>query len=119
MIVTRRGFMQSILALGAAPAIVRADSLMRVVPREKGIITLDYLRSVARTLRGNSIDDPIATAQMWAATWAATHEDPLAQVAIITPKPGVVVGPPEEACRQAMRWFEERYPGQHAIVHFR
>jgi hypothetical protein len=30
----RRGFIGSILALGAAPAIVRADSLMRIVPRE-------------------------------------------------------------------------------------
>ena len=30
---TRRGFLLSCLALGAAPAIVRADSLMRVVPR--------------------------------------------------------------------------------------
>jgi hypothetical protein len=30
--VNRRGFLGSILALGAAPAIVRADSLMRVVP---------------------------------------------------------------------------------------
>jgi hypothetical protein len=28
----RRGFIGSILALGAAPAIVRADSLMRIVP---------------------------------------------------------------------------------------
>lgn len=28
----RRGFLGSILALGAAPAIVRADSLMRIVP---------------------------------------------------------------------------------------
>ena len=30
----RRGFIGSILALGVAPAIVRADSLMRVVPRD-------------------------------------------------------------------------------------
>lgn len=30
----RRGFLGSILALGAAPAIVRADSLMRIVPRD-------------------------------------------------------------------------------------
>ena len=30
----RRGFMGSILALGYAPAIVRADSLMRIVPRK-------------------------------------------------------------------------------------
>ena len=29
----RRGFLGSILALGAAPAIVRADSLMRIIPR--------------------------------------------------------------------------------------
>ena len=29
----RRGFLGSILELGAAPAIVRADSLMRIVPR--------------------------------------------------------------------------------------
>lgn len=31
---TRRSFMGSILALSAAPSIVRADSLMRIVPRE-------------------------------------------------------------------------------------
>lgn len=30
----RRGFLQSCLALAAAPAIVRADSLMRIVPRD-------------------------------------------------------------------------------------
>lgn len=30
----RRGFLTSILALGAAPAIVRADSLMRIVPMD-------------------------------------------------------------------------------------
>ena len=29
----RRGFLQSCIALAAAPAIVRADSLMRIVPR--------------------------------------------------------------------------------------
>lgn len=34
----RRGFMGSILALGAAPAIVRADALMRVRPRDDGIL---------------------------------------------------------------------------------
>jgi len=34
----RRGFLGSILALGAAPAIVRADSLMRVVPRDLALI---------------------------------------------------------------------------------
>ena len=34
----RRGFMGSILALGVAPAIVRADSLMRIVPRDMASI---------------------------------------------------------------------------------
>lgn len=36
----RRGFLGSILALGAAPAIVRADSLMRLVPVDT-LIALD------------------------------------------------------------------------------
>ena len=34
----RRGFLSSVLALGVAPAIVRADSLMRVVPRSAGFV---------------------------------------------------------------------------------
>lgn len=34
----RRGFLGSILALAAAPAIVRADSLMRIVPVETVVI---------------------------------------------------------------------------------
>lgn len=36
----RRGFLGSILALGAAPAIVRADSLMRIVPTDTLVIDL-------------------------------------------------------------------------------
>lgn len=35
----RRGFLGSILALGAAPAIVRADALMRIVPVDTVAIT--------------------------------------------------------------------------------
>lgn len=34
----RRSFLSSVLALGAAPAIVRADSLMRIVPRETALL---------------------------------------------------------------------------------
>lgn len=34
----RRGFLGSILALAAAPAIVRADSLMRLVPVETTVV---------------------------------------------------------------------------------
>lgn len=41
------------LALGAAPAIVRAESLMRLwVPRQD-VLTLDALRRAVRTLRDN------------------------------------------------------------------
>lgn len=38
MNMNRRGFLGSILALGAAPAIVRADSLMRIVPMDAAIL---------------------------------------------------------------------------------
>jgi len=34
----RRGFLQSIIAAGAAPAIVRADSLMRIVQKGTSVI---------------------------------------------------------------------------------
>jgi hypothetical protein len=37
----RRSFLGSILALAAAPAIVRADSLMRVIPRETSLLIED------------------------------------------------------------------------------
>ena len=36
----RRGFLQSILALSAAPAIVRADALMRVIQWDTEILTV-------------------------------------------------------------------------------
>lgn len=42
---TRRSFLGSILALGAAPAIVRADALMRVVPRETTLLADDVIFS--------------------------------------------------------------------------
>lgn len=35
----RRSFLQSILLTATAPAIVRADSLMRIVPRDTTILT--------------------------------------------------------------------------------
>ena len=37
----RRGFLTSILAAGVAPAIVRADSLMRIVPMDAAFFYLD------------------------------------------------------------------------------
>ena len=48
----RRGFLRGIIAAAAAPAIVRADSLMRIVPREatiavptvkNGLMTLEMM----------------------------------------------------------------------------
>ena len=45
----RRGFMGSILALGAAPAIVRADALMRVRPRNEVI----FGRGLSDSIEGN------------------------------------------------------------------
>lgn len=58
----RRGFLSAILAAGAAPAIVRADSLMRVVPRETLVLAAEapYLSadaSMARTLFGALTDE--------------------------------------------------------------
>lgn len=41
----RRGFLGSILALGAAPAIVRADSLMRIIPREAAVVGVEFFES--------------------------------------------------------------------------
>lgn len=44
--ITRRGFLTGMLALGAAPAIVRAESLMRIwVPRQE-VLTLDMIRAL-------------------------------------------------------------------------
>lgn len=37
--INRRGFLSSCLALAAAPAIVRSDSLMRIIPREVEVLT--------------------------------------------------------------------------------
>lgn len=38
---SRRGFLSSILAIAAAPAVVKASSLMKLVPTESGILTYD------------------------------------------------------------------------------
>ena len=52
--VTRRGFLGSILALGAAPAIVRAESIMRIAaPR---ILLLEQLPFVLETTQNRWLD---------------------------------------------------------------
>jgi hypothetical protein len=59
--VNRRGFLSSCLALAVAPAIVRADSLMRVVPRNLSIVlagdpieTFEDADGIATTADGES-----------------------------------------------------------------
>ena len=42
----RRSFLSSCLALAAAPAIVRADSLMRIVPRDVAIVAAPAVQSI-------------------------------------------------------------------------
>lgn len=56
----RRGFLGTCLALGVAPAIVRADSLMRIVPRETVMLTSgESLDPFIEMLRAESILDVI------------------------------------------------------------
>ena len=51
----RRGFLGSILALGAAPAIVRADSLMRIIPRGLIVPPLEINMLPPPVFRGNRL----------------------------------------------------------------
>lgn len=54
--VNRRGFLGSILLAGVAPAIVRADSLMRIVPIETLVEQVDVTDLViASRMPGNSL----------------------------------------------------------------
>lgn len=45
---TRRGFLSGILAIGAAPAIVRADSLMKIVATKQAIVLPVSLKEMTR-----------------------------------------------------------------------
>ena len=46
----RRGFLGSILALGAAPAIVRAESLMTLWVPSQEVVELDYIAALERSI---------------------------------------------------------------------
>lgn len=62
----RRGFLASCLALGAAPAIVRADSLMRIMPVETEILpasALFYGKSIPSLLAEQQIGARMALAR--------------------------------------------------------
>lgn len=54
----RRDFLGAILAAASAPAIVRADSLMRVIPRDTGVLTLAQVREIADLMRERCIPGP-------------------------------------------------------------
>ncbi len=57
--VSRRGFLGSVLALGAAPAIVRVSNLMPLwVPKHAGL-TLEMLRKARQQLIDNAINPAI------------------------------------------------------------
>lgn len=53
----RRGFLSALLSAGAAPAIVRADSLMRIVPLEVEVLTLDQIRKSADWARRHAVPE--------------------------------------------------------------
>ena len=56
--IDRRGFMSSIIALGAAPAIVRADSLMHIVPHNIEVLIDQTILDVQRlSARGRAKTD--------------------------------------------------------------
>jgi|LakMenEpi03Aug12_release.lakeMendotaPanAssembly.Ray.scaffolds.fasta_scaffold2345287_1 hypothetical protein len=56
--VSRRGFLTGMLALGAAPAIVRAESLMRLWVPPQEVLTLDAIRRAASQLMANRMAEP-------------------------------------------------------------
>ncbi len=70
----RRSFLSSMLALGAAPAIVRADSLMRIVPRETLVYEhVTYGRGYSITLDELYDERVAAQVRALAAAYRDTH----------------------------------------------
>jgi hypothetical protein len=110
--VNRRGFLTSILALGVAPAIVRADSLMKIVPVNTGITIYPSLRPdvsfddviakamretkeriVANVLNPFFVGDPVMVEKDWDKVREQGHMWRKAHVGeIFKPLDGVVVG---------------------------
>ncbi len=62
----RRGFLGAMLAAGVAPAIVRADSLMRIVPRDVVILPVMEIGRIDRftIIRTPSIPGGVLTADV-------------------------------------------------------
>lgn len=74
----RRGFLSSILALGAAPAIVRADSLMRIVPRETTVFWGKGMPQLMREAQAASGPWKVmwvnCRAEVWRTDWSVRLE---------------------------------------------
>ena len=59
---TRRGFLLGMLALGATPAIVRAESLMRIWVPPQEVLTLDMIRAARDRLMQDRWTEPFYVA---------------------------------------------------------
>lgn len=51
--ITRRGFLKGMLLAGVAPAIVRADSLMRLIPTETEVLKFTVTEEIGLIAPGN------------------------------------------------------------------
>lgn len=75
--ITRRGFLKGMLLAGVAPAIVRADSLMRLIPTETTIIESSGFGLAAIKKEGASVlYDGCTPQNLWPgvkAWWAADY----------------------------------------------
>ena len=105
----RRGFLASILALGAAPAIVRADSLMKIIPRSAEVlmpyeesIVIDQMRDLEffEGLQWSEVDidamNVRAVARVNLATWFAERADQLMHDVLVLPdRAGEILLPPK------------------------
>lgn len=86
----RRGFIGSILALGVAPAIVRADALMRIVPR-------DVIVASGWTTFSIAFDGPTSRLVMPEVMVFSTAHDAETRRRVIAYMEGIIASIPEEA----------------------
>lgn len=89
----RRGFLGSILTACAAPAIVRADSLMRIVPRDLVLVTPGPVEDWLPRNPGDIVIVRVYEPGM------ACRSDPLAQRPLVRDE------------RMSLSEFRRRYPG--------
>lgn len=83
----RRGFLGSILAASAAPAIVRADALMRIVPRRLTTIGIDLghvdrMFVVTRAVDGMAVTPATVWAQLVAKEYAQGLDQILRDISV-------------------------------------